>query len=245
MFTGIVAATGILDRIQSVGGDVRLQVRCEAIDFGGVQLGDSIAVSGVCLTAVELHPHGFAADVSRETLAVTTAQQWRAGDQVNLELALQPQSRLGGHIVSGHVDGIGELLRRYADGRSERLDFRVPKALAKYIAHKGSVCIDGVSLTVNAVNGSEFGVNIIPHTAERTTLHAFKPGRKVNIEVDVIARYLERLLSGNVEEGARSEAAGKRSPAEAGAQDAGEGGHGSSTNSGISLERLARTGFIK
>lgn len=223
MFTGIIAATGTLARIQPVGGDVRLTVSSKHVDFTGVQLGDSIAVSGVCLTAVGIDNNGFTADVSRETLAVTTARHWREGDEVNLELALQPQSRLGGHIVSGHVDGIGELLQRYPDGRSERLQFRVPQELARYIAHKGSVCIDGVSLTVNAVNGSEFGVNIIPHTAERTTLHAFKPGRKVNIEVDVIARYLERLMC--------SEAAGERNNAEA----SGEGVR----------DLLARTGFIK
>ena len=217
MFTGIIAATGKIERLQHIGGDVRLHVRCERVDFSDVQLGDSIAVSGVCLTAIETSQHGFAADVSRETLAVTTAKDWREGVEVNLELALQPQSRLGGHIVSGHVDGIGELLRRYPDGRSERLEFRVPAQLARYIAHKGSVCIDGVSLTVNAVNGNEFGVNIIPHTAERTTLHAFTAGRQVNIEVDVIARYLERLIQGDARH----------------------------TEAGITFDQLARSGFVR
>lgn len=219
MFTGIVAATGTIARIQVIDGDWRLTVRSDALDLHGVQLGDSIAVSGVCLTAVQLGEHSFSADVSRETLAVTTLQHWREGDLVNLELALQPQSRLGGHIVSGHVDGIGELISRTADARSERLLFRVPAALARYIAHKGSVCLDGVSLTVNEVNGNEFGVNIIPHTAERTTLHLYKPGRRVNVEVDVIARYLERMLT----------APGSL--------------YGDGT--GITLDQLARTGFIK
>lgn len=233
MFTGIIANTGVIARIQPLGGDWRLTVATDALDLHGVQTGDSIAVSGICLTVIEVGAHQFSADVSRETLACTTAQQWQQGTLVNLELALQPHSRLGGHIVSGHVDGVGELIRRKTDGRSERLEFRVPAALSRYIAHKGSVCLDGVSLTVNDVNGNEFGVNIIPHTAERTTLHLFTPGRQVNVEVDVIARYLERLM--------RSEAAGERSLAEA----HGEGGHGASSASGISLDHLARAGFIK
>jgi len=194
MFTGIIAGHGTLVRSEPVGGDRRLTVRSQSVDLAGVHLGDSIAVNGVCLTVVQLGEASFSADVSRETLAVTTLKDWREVDELNLELALQPQSRLGGHIVSGHVDGIGELVSRRPDGRSERLVFRVPQALARYIAHKGSVCIDGVSLTVNEVQADTFGVNIIPHTAERTTLHAFRPGRQVNIEVDVIARYLERLL---------------------------------------------------
>lgn len=222
MFTGIIAATGTLTRIEPIGGDCRLTIRSEALDLRGAQLGDSIAVSGVCLTAVKLAEHGFSADVSRETLAVTTLKHWKEGDLVNLELALQPQSRLGGHIVSGHVDGIGELLSRSPDGRSERLSFRVGAALARYIAHKGSVCIDGVSLTVNEVDGTTFGVNIIPHTAERTTLHLFKPGRQVNIEVDVIARYLERLLT-------------------APQADSAMPGH----TAGVTLDQLANAGFLK
>jgi riboflavin synthase len=216
MFTGIIASTGTIARIQPMAGDWRLTIRSDQLDLAGAQPGDSIAVSGVCLTAVELTPHSFAADVSRETLACTTMQHWREGDLVNLELALQPQSRLGGHIVSGHVDGVGELVSRTADARSERLTFRVPAELARYIAHKGSVCLDGVSLTVNEVEGRVFGVNIIPHTAERTTLHLFKPGRPVNVEVDVIARYLERLLQGNA-----------------------------ATTQGLTLEQLAKAGFVK
>lgn len=224
MFTGIIAATGTIARIQNMAGDWRLTIKADGLDLASAQLGDSIAVSGICLTAIKLDGQHFSADVSRETLTVTTMQHWKEGDLVNLELAMQPQSRLGGHIVSGHVDGVAELVSRKADARSERLVFRVPHALARYIAHKGSVCLDGVSLTVNEVNGSEFGVNIIPHTAERTTLHLFRAGRQVNVEVDVIARYLERLLD----------------PALA----YGEGGRDASDKT-ITLEQLARTGFIK
>ncbi len=214
MFTGIIAATGQVSRIQNIGGDWRVTIKSEVLDFSGVQTGDSIAVSGVCLTALAIEQHQFSADVSRETLDCTTLRNWREGELVNLELALQPQSRLGGHIVSGHVDGVGELLSRAPDGRSERLVLRVPPALARYIAHKGSVCLDGVSLTVNEVNGNEFGVNIIPHTFDKTTLHQYHSGRKVNVEVDVIARYLERLLTGKAD-----------------------------TAQGLTLEQLARAGF--
>jgi riboflavin synthase len=196
MFTGIIAATGTIASIRDSGGDWRIQVSSDALDFSDVATGDSIAVSGVCLTALEITGNSFAADLSRETLACTTAREWKTGERVNLEKALMAQSRLGGHIVSGHVDGIAELVSRAADARSERLVFRVPHELARYIAHKGSVCLDGVSLTVNEVSGDTFGVNIIPHTAECTTLHDYQPGRKVNLEVDVVSRYLERLLEG-------------------------------------------------
>jgi len=196
MFTGIIETTGTISAIQESSGDWRLTVSSTKLDLSSVRPGDSIAVSGICLTAVNISDQKFVADVSRETLACTSMQGWKTGELVNLELALTPQSRLGGHIVSGHVDGVGELLQRKPDARSERLVFRVPQELARYIANKGSVCIDGVSLTVNEVRGNEFGVNIIPHTAERTTLHLYKPGRRVNIEVDVISRYLERLLQG-------------------------------------------------
>jgi riboflavin synthase len=214
LFTGIIATTGSVTSIRASGGDWRLTISSPALDFSDVALGDSIAVSGICLTAVELLPQAFVADVSRETLACTTMGGWKEGELVNLEKALTPSSRLGGHIVSGHVDGVGELVSRRADARSERLVFSVPAALARYIAHKGSICIDGVSLTVNEVSGNEFGVNIIPHTAERTTLHLYRPGRRVNLEVDVISRYLERLLM------------------------AGEAPH-----AGLTLEKLAAAGF--
>jgi len=201
MFTGIIQAIGSVGAIHDSGGDWRLVINSTQLDFSDVVLGDSIAVSGVCLTAVALGADCFEADVSRETLACTTLRELQIGTLVNLEKALTPQSRLGGHLVSGHVDGIAELLGRRPDGRSERLVLRVPAALARYIAHKGSVCLDGVSLTVNEVDGNDFGVNIIPHTAESTTLHAWTPGRHVNLEVDVISRYLERLLQGGAEIG--------------------------------------------
>ena len=237
MFTGIIATTGTVSRIQTIGGDWRLTIRSALLDMSGVKKGDSIAVSGVCLTALDVTPQQFSADVSKETLACTTLQHWREGELVNLELALQPHSRLGGHIVSGHVDGVGELVSRSPDARSERLWLRVPPELARYIAHKGSVCLDGVSLTVNEVSGNEFGVNIIPHTAANTTLHLYKSGRKVNVEVDVIARYLERLMRSDAE----APGEGARSTAEA----SGEGVQRTNPTSRISLEQLARTGFVK
>jgi len=159
-------------------------------------LGDSIATNGVCLTVVALTGRGFSADVSRETLSLTTLQRLRPGTRVNLEKALTLQTRLGGHLVSGHVDGVGEVVSRRNDGRSIRFRIKAPVDLAKYIAHKGSICVDGISLTVNAVDGAEFELNIVPHTLQETTLGDFMPGRRVNLEVDVIARYLERLLLG-------------------------------------------------
>jgi riboflavin synthase len=174
---------------------VRLHVATGELDMSDVRQGDSIAVSGVCLTAVALGPHEITADVSGETLARTVLGQLKAGDAVNLEKALMPTSRLGGHLVSGHVDGVGKVVQRASDARSIRFRIKVPAELARYIAQKGSVCVDGISLTVNTVAGDEFDLNIVPHTAERTTLSQYQPGRAVNIEVDVIARYLERLIA--------------------------------------------------
>jgi len=197
MFTGIVESLGTIAAIEERGGDTRLTIATGELDISRVQLGDSIAVNGVCLTAVELPGEGFVADVSRETLSLTTAGLWQVGDPVNLERALTPESRLGGHIVAGHVDDIGEVVSRHSDARSERFRLRVPAALARYIAHKGSVAVDGVSLTINRVEGAEFEINIVPHTLERTVIGSYQPGVKVNIEVDVIARYLERLLLGD------------------------------------------------
>ncbi|MBI5461618.1 MAG: riboflavin synthase, partial [Gammaproteobacteria bacterium] len=168
---------------------------------GDVCLGDSIAVSGVCLTAVALPGDGFWADVSGETLAHTVIGDFKPGARVNLEKALTPTTRLGGHLVSGHVDGVGEVIERTRDARSERFRIRAPQELARYIAQKGSICVDGVSLTVNAVEGSVFELNIVPHTLAETTLDDYRPGRKVNLEVDLIARYLERLLLGDTEAG--------------------------------------------
>jgi riboflavin synthase len=217
MFTGIIQAVGHIERIDPKGGDARLSIATGGLDLTDTALGDSIAVSGVCLTAIGLGKGRFAADVSGETLARTTLGRKRPGDRVNLELALLPTTRLGGHLVSGHVDGVGRLMERQPDARSQRLRVEAPAGLAKYIAEKGSICIDGVSLTVNAVRGAQFDVNIVPHTMERTALGALAPGDAVNLEVDLIARYLERLLLGE--------------------KAADEGG--------ITREMLARHGFIQ
>jgi riboflavin synthase len=194
MFTGIVESLGRIAAIEAVGGDSRMTFVADSGYLDGVALGDSIAVKGICLTVQFIVPKGFIADLSRETLAATTAASWCIGDAVNLERALTPNKPLGGHLVSGHVDGVGRLLSRHEDARSWRLRFEAPRALAKYIARKGSITIDGVSLTVNDVDGDDFGVNIIPVTAEHTTLGGLQPGGQVNLEVDLIARYLERLI---------------------------------------------------
>ena len=196
MFTGIIQAVGEIGAVEPRCGDLRLHVRTGALDLSDVAVGDSIAVNGVCLTVVALPGGGFTADVSAETLARTTLARARAGVRVNLEKALTPTTRLGGHLVSGHVDGIGRVVRRHPDGRSERFVVRAPAELARYIASKGSICVDGISLTVNAVDGAEFALNIVPHTLEVTTMGALRPGDEVNLEVDIIARYLERLLLG-------------------------------------------------
>jgi riboflavin synthase len=195
MFTGIIQAVGRIARLEPRGGDVRLTVDTSGLDMADVALGDSIAVSGVCLTVIEFDTSSFAADVSNETLAHTTLGKHKAGDPVNIEKALRLADRLGGHLVSGHVDGTGKVVSVVPDGRSLRWTFEVPSDLARYIAHKGSVCIDGTSLTVNEVNGHRFGVNLIPHTVEHTAFSARRPGDAVNIEVDVVARYIERLLA--------------------------------------------------
>jgi riboflavin synthase len=194
MFTGIIQSVGRIARLEPRGGDVRLHVDTADLDLSDVQLGDSIAVSGVCLTAVSLETRGFAADVSNETLSLTTLGKHKAGDPVNLEKALRLADRLGGHLVSGHVDGVGKVVSVTPDGRSQRWTFEVPAQLARYIASKGSICIDGTSLTVNEVAGNRFGVNLIPHTVEHTAFHARRAGDAVNIEVDVVARYIERLM---------------------------------------------------
>ena len=195
MFTGIIESVGTLAQKQFQGGDLKVKIASGALDLSDVKLGDSIAVNGVCLTVIELHGDGFSADVSNETVNHTRWSSIGVGEAVNLEKAMMPTSRLGGHIVSGHVDGLGEIVERLEDARSIRLKVAAPDNLAKYIAHKGSITIDGVSLTVNAVNGSVFELNIVPHTAKETTIYDFSAGRKVHLEVDVIARYLERLLS--------------------------------------------------
>lgn len=195
MFTGIIEALGRIVSAEPRQGDLRLRIETAELDIAAVQLGDSIAVNGVCLTAVDLPGDGFVADVSVETMNFTTVKDWEAGSRVNLERALTPSSRLGGHLVSGHVDGVGKVLSRHDDARSVRFRIAAPRALARYIAHKGSVAVDGTSLTVNAVEGDDFELNIVPHTLEHTVFADYQAGTAVNLEVDVIARYLERLLS--------------------------------------------------
>lgn len=195
MFTGIIQTLGRITRTDPRGGDLRLSIHAPALDFSDVRIGDSIAVSGVCLTVVALDATAFAADVSNETLACTTLGALASGAAVNLEKALRLADRLGGHLVSGHVDGVGKVVAVHADGRSQRWTFDAPQEIARYIAAKGSICVEGVSLTVNDVQGTRFGVNLIPHTQEQTTFHALRVGSAVNLEVDLIARYVERLHS--------------------------------------------------
>ncbi len=197
MFTGIVQAIGRIGAVETKGGDSRVRIDTGKLDMSDVAPGDSIAVNGVCLTAVRVEGAAFWADVSGETLARTTFGQQCVGAPVNLEKALTPTTHLGGHLVSGHVDGIGEVAERHDDARSVRFRIQAPDALARYIAEKGSICVDGVSLTVNAVEGAAFELNIVPHTLQETTLGAYRPGQGVNLEVDIIARYLERLLLGD------------------------------------------------
>jgi len=193
MFTGIVQAMGSIESAEARGGDLRLGIDASGIDAARRQMGDSVAVAGVCLTVAGLTPRGFLADVSRETLEHTTIGSWHVGTRVNLEPALRAGDALGGHMVSGHVDGRAELLSMSGDARSQRLNVRVPAGLERYVARKGSVTLDGVSLTVNDVDGREFGVNLIPHTLEVTTLGTLGPGTQLNLEIDLMARYVERL----------------------------------------------------
>ena len=193
MFSGIVQGIGSVSGVQARGGDAVLDIATGRVSLRDSQVGDSVAVSGVCLTITDIRGAGFAADVSRETLAHTTLGELAGGQPVNLELALRAGEPLGGHLVSGHVDGVGTLVTRSPEGRSWRLQFELPRDLARYVASKGSICIEGVSLTVNEVDGARFDVNVIPHTLDVTTLGALQPGARVNIEVDLIARYLQRL----------------------------------------------------
>jgi riboflavin synthase len=193
MFTGLITDLGTVRRIDRNAGGARLAIET-AYDLAAVEIGASIACSGACLTVVEKGPDGFAADVSAETLAHTTIGGWKPGDRVNLEQALRVGDALGGHLVSGHVDAVSTVLARRPDGESERFQFQIPEGYERLIAPKGSVCLDGVSLTVNEVESGRFGVNIIPHTAEKTTFGALGPGARVNLEVDLIARYVARLL---------------------------------------------------
>ncbi|MFT5390744.1 MAG: riboflavin synthase [Gammaproteobacteria bacterium] len=194
MFTGIIQARGAIGQIEPIGGDVRLHIRTGTLSLDGVVLGDSIAVSGACLTVISLDSTGFAADVSNETLTCTTLGELGVEDPVNLERSLTPSSALGGHLVTGHIDGVATLVACAEDARSARYDFEVPRELSKYIAAKGSVCVDGISLTVNSVDENKFSVNVIPHTSEVTTLGGSETGKRVNIEIDLLARYVERIL---------------------------------------------------
>jgi riboflavin synthase len=197
MFTGIISAIGDIAELEQRDGDVRLTIHTGNLSLVDVHLGDSIACNGACLTAVALTGEGFIADVSVETLNLTTIVNWQVGNRINLEKAMQASDRFGGHIVSGHVDGIGEVISLYEDARSWRFRIRAPRELAKYIAHKGSITVDGTSLTINKVEGAEFELNIVPHTMTHTVMGDYKVGTKVNLEVDLVARYLERLLLGD------------------------------------------------
>lgn len=194
MFTGIIEAVGTVQRLEPTGGDLRFVIDSGNLDMGDVKIGDSIAVNGVCLTVIEFDQGSFSADVSNETISLTSLKQLKAGSTVNLEKAMLPTTRMGGHLVSGHVDGLGKVVSKYEDARSIRLDIEVPAELKKYIAVKGSICIDGTSLTVNSVNDRIIGLNIVPHTQERTVIQHYSKGTKVNLEVDLVARYLETLL---------------------------------------------------
>jgi riboflavin synthase len=193
MFTGIVQGVGTVREIVPRDGDVTIVFDTGDVTLDDVPTGGSIAVNGVCLTATSRDGASFAADVSRETLSLTTLGRWRVGTRVNVEKALLAGQALGGHYVTGHVDGLGEVVSRHDDARSVRMAFRVPAELARYVARKGSICIDGVSLTVNGVDGDRFDVNLVPHTLDVTTLGALQSGGLVNLEVDIIARYVERM----------------------------------------------------
>ncbi|MCG6967675.1 MAG: riboflavin synthase [Chromatiaceae bacterium] len=219
MFTGIIQAIGEVVELQQRAGDARLRVRSGGLDLSDVVLGDSIAVNGVCLTVVDRPVDGFAADVSRETLSLTGLGQLKPGSRVNLEKALTLATRLGGHLVSGHVDGLGSVIERHDDARSVRFTIEAPEQLARYIAHKGSITVDGTSLTVNAVSGRRFELNIVPHTLQETIMDGYTAGQSVNLEVDLVARYLERLLLGD-------QAA-------------------QATSGTVDVAMLARTGFLK
>jgi len=196
MFTGIIQALGSIEQRKARDGDIRLTISCGDLDLTDVVIGDSVAVNGTCLTAVKLHDHAFVADVSVETMNKTSLGQLAVGSAVNLEMALTLNTALGGHLVSGHVDGLATLIDMQPDARSIRYHFEVDAAIQHYIAAKGSVTIDGTSLTVNDIDANRFDVNIVPHTQQKTIFQYYQPGSRVNIEVDIIARYLERLLQG-------------------------------------------------
>jgi riboflavin synthase len=196
MFTGIIESLGKVESVQSVGGDVRLRIGTD-LDMSDVHLGDSIATNGICLTVIEWGENWYAADVSRESLNRTTLGSWKVGQRVNVEKAMLPTTRFGGHIVSGHVDAVGEITLVREDARSIYYEVTAPAEIAKYLAEKGSVTVDGISLTINHLRGNIISLNLIPHTAERTNIGTWKTGAQVNLEVDVLARYIERLMLGD------------------------------------------------
>ncbi len=220
MFTGIIEALGTITKLERRGEDIRLTVSSDKLDMSDVALGDSIATNGVCLTVTEMGSDYYCADVSAETIKYTGFAHYQSGSKVNLEKAMRPVDRFGGHIVSGHVDGVGTVSRIEKHTDYVEIWVNAPTSLAKYIAHKGSITVDGVSLTVNDVNGAEFMLWIIPHTLQETVIGTYKPGTSVNLEVDVVARYLERLMLG--EKAAEPDA-----------------------KSGISMAFLAENGFLK
>ncbi len=194
MFTGIIESVGRIRALRPSGDDLVLELDAAGLDLADVKPGDSIAVNGVCLTVTDIGGRGFCADVSRETLRLSRLGALAPGDAVNLEKAMAMGGRLGGHLVSGHVDGVGQVLERRNDGRAIRFRIRPPAAISRYIAARGSICVDGASLTVNDLDGEDFWLNVVPHTARETIMAGYRPGTKVHLEVDVIARYLERLL---------------------------------------------------
>lgn len=200
MFTGIVEAVGTLTAITPKGEDITISVNAGKLDMSDVKLGDSIATNGVCLTVVAFDSHSYSADLSLETLKKSGFADYKVGDKVNLEKAMLPTTRFGGHIVSGHVDGVGEIVERNQVGRAIEFWVDMPAELSKYVAEKGSMTVDGISLTVNDLRKNAFKLTIVPHTTQETTIDHFQVGRKVNLEVDVLARYLERLLHGGREE---------------------------------------------
>ena len=219
MFTGIIESVGKIQSLRTVGGDVSVRIQTH-LDMSDVHLGDSIATNGICLTVTEFGEDWYAADVSRESLHRTTLGTWKVGQAVNVEKAMLPTTRFGGHIVSGHVDGLAEISLVRKDARSLYFELTAPAELAKYLAEKGSVTIDGISLTINHLRGNIISLNLIPHTAERTNIGTWEQGTKVNLEVDVLARYIERLMLGD---------------------KAAE----THTESKISLDFLAQNGFLK
>jgi len=231
MFTGIIESVGLVRAITPQGGDVRVTIQTTnaqnkgaGLSMHDVHLGDSIATNGICLTVVEMGADYYVADVSGETLRRTSLGQWKAGTRVNLEKALLPTTRLGGHIVSGHVDGMGEIVVQRQDARSLYFEVRAPRELARYLSEKGSVTVDGISLTINQLSGATLSLNLVPHTANHTTINDWKVGSLVNLEVDVLARYLERLMLGD--------------------RAADTVGNGSLSEGGVTMSLLQDSGFL-